>query len=56
MKDACAYLGVSRQTVLTWIKDKQLPAAKAGKFWRFKQEDIDMWMRKKYTDAKEETE
>lgn len=56
MKDACEYLGVSRQTVLTWIKDKRLPAAKAGKFWRFKQADIDEWMRTKYTDGKEQLE
>ena len=50
MNEVCEYLGVSRQTILIWIKEKHLPAAKAGKFWRFKQVDIDEWMRQNNTD------
>ena len=53
IKDICEYLGASRQSVLIWIKTKNLPAAKMGKFWRFKQADVDEWMRKNYMGQKE---
>lgn len=45
LKEACGYLGVTRQTVLNWISSKGLPAAKVGKLWKFKVEEIDEWVR-----------
>ncbi len=45
LKEACKYLGVTRQTVLNWIEKKELPAAKVGKLWKFKTDEIDKWVR-----------
>jgi excisionase family DNA binding protein len=41
LKEACKYLGVTRQTVLNWIEKKGLPSAKVGKLWKFKTDEID---------------
>ena len=45
LKEACKYLGVTRQTVLNWIDKKGLPSAKVGKLWKFKIDEIDEWVR-----------
>ena len=45
LKEACKYLGVTRQTVLNWIEKKGLPSAKVGKLWKFKTDEIDEWVR-----------
>lgn len=33
-KEMCAYLGVTRDTLLTWINDKDMPAHKVGRGWK----------------------
>lgn len=45
MKEVCDYLSVQRQTVLSWIAQKDFPAVKVGKFWRFKLSEIEDWIR-----------
>ena len=45
LKEACKYLGVTRQTVLNWIEKRGLPSAKVGKLWKFKADEIDEWVR-----------
>ena len=44
-KEICAYLGVSRDTLLTWIADKGLPAHKVGRNWKFKPSEVDDWVK-----------
>lgn len=39
------YLGVSRDTVYSWIADRSMPAHKVGRFWKFKIDQIDAWIR-----------
>lgn len=39
------YLGVSKDTVYAWILAKSLPGHKVGRFWKFKKEEIDQWVR-----------
>jgi excisionase family DNA binding protein len=39
------YLGISRDTVLTWIAEKDMPAHKIGRLWKFKISEIDAWVR-----------
>jgi excisionase family DNA binding protein len=39
------YLGVSRDTVYTWLSTKALPGHKVGRLWKFKREEIDDWVR-----------
>ena len=44
-KEICAYLGVSRDTLLTWIAEKELPAHKVGRNWKFKPSEVDEWVK-----------
>ena len=44
-KEVCAYLSISRQTLMVWIETRNFPAVKVGKFWRYRQDEIDRWMR-----------
>jgi excisionase family DNA binding protein len=39
------YLGVSKDTVYTWVTSKGMPGHKVGRFWKFKREDVDAWVR-----------
>ena len=39
------YLGVSKDTVYTWINAKGMPAHRVGRLWKFKREVVDEWVR-----------
>lgn len=39
------YLGVSKDTVYTWVNDKGMPGFKVGRFWKFERDDVDAWVR-----------
>ena len=39
------YFGVSKDTVYAWITKKGMPGYKVGRFWKFKREDVDAWVR-----------
>ncbi len=39
------YLGVSKDTVYSWLNSKGLPGHKVGRFWKFKKEEVDEWVR-----------
>ena len=45
LQEACDYLGVKRHTITRWIEQRNMPASKIGKLWRFKTSDIDEWVR-----------
>ena len=38
-------LGVSRETVLQWISNRNMPAHKVGRLWKFKISEVDKWIR-----------
>jgi len=44
-KEMCEYLGVSRDTLLTWINEKNMPASKVGRSWKFKTSEVDEWIK-----------
>jgi excisionase family DNA binding protein len=39
------YLGVTRDTVYKWISEKNMPAHKIGRLWKFKRDEVDAWVR-----------
>ena len=39
------YLDVSRETVLQWINNRNMPAHKVGRLWKFKISEVDEWIR-----------
>ena len=44
-KEVCEHLGVSRDTLLTWINEKGMPASKVGRNWKFKLSEVDAWVK-----------
>lgn len=57
MKEVCAYLHISRDTVMNWIKKGGMPAHQKGRLWRFDVNEVDEWMKNNdsgsISDAKE---
>ena len=45
LKEICEYLGVSRDTVIKWIDNKNMPAHKMGRQWKFKIDEVDNWIK-----------
>ena len=43
--EICTHLGVSRDTVYKWIDQKNLPAHRVGRLWKFKKAEVDDWVR-----------
>ncbi|WP_312798206.1 methylation-associated defense system helix-turn-helix domain-containing protein MAD1 [Tianweitania sp.] len=39
------YLAAAKATVYTWVTSKGMPGPKLGRFWKFKKEDVDVWVR-----------
>lgn len=39
------YLGVSNDTVYRWIDKQRMPAHRVGRFWKFKKDEVDDWVR-----------
>ena len=44
--DIAAHLGVTKDTVYTWIAEKAMPAHKVGRLWKFQASEIDEWVRR----------
>jgi excisionase family DNA binding protein len=43
--DISAHLGVTKDTVYSWIADKAMPAHKIGRLWKFQASEVDEWVR-----------
>ena len=47
VEEAALYLGIKPYTLRAWIKqeNKQLPAHRIGKLWKFKRSELDAWIK-----------
>lgn len=43
--EIAAYLGIKRDTVYKWIAEKQMPAHRMGRLWKFRKEEVDKWVK-----------
>ena len=43
--EIAAYLGVKRDTVYRWIAKRRMPTHRMGRFWKFRREEVDEWVR-----------
>lgn len=39
------HLGVTKDSVYTWIAKKDMPAHRVGRLWKFKVTEVDAWVR-----------
>jgi len=42
--EIAVYLGVSKDTVYTWITGRGMPAHRMGRLWKFKRNQVDEWV------------
>ncbi len=45
VEEIALYLGIKRDTVYKWLDQKNMPAHKVGRLWKFRKEEIDEWVR-----------
>ena len=45
LNEICEYLGVSSDTVYKWIENYAMPAHRMGRLWKFKKDDVDIWVK-----------
>jgi len=45
VEEIAHYLGISKDTVYTWINSKNMPAQKIGRLWKLKRDEVDEWIR-----------
>jgi len=50
--EIAAYLGIKRDTVYKWIGEKQMPAHRMGRLWKFRKEELDEWVKSGGADDK----
>jgi len=45
LEEIAQHLAVSQDTVHRWIRNREMPAHKVGRVWRFQISEIDQWVR-----------
>ncbi len=44
LREVAEYLQVKERTIYNWVQQGKIPSFKIGNGWRFKREDIDIWI------------
>ena len=45
LEETAEYLGVTKDTIRSWIKRTDIPAHKIGRLWKFKFSEVDDWVK-----------
>jgi excisionase family DNA binding protein len=45
VEEIAVYLGVSRDTIYSWVGKTGIPAHKVGRLWKFKLSEVDKWVK-----------
>jgi excisionase family DNA binding protein len=45
--ETCHYLKITPRTLYRYLQDRQMPAFKLGKEWRFVRSDLEQWIRRR---------
>ena len=45
VEEIATHLGIKRDTVYRWITEKQMPAHRMGRLWKFRKEEVDDWVK-----------
>jgi excisionase family DNA binding protein len=45
VEEIAEYLGVSKDTVYAWINKRHMPSHRIGRLWKFKSDEVDVWVR-----------
>jgi excisionase family DNA binding protein len=43
--EIAAYLGIKRDTIYKWIDEKSMPSHRVGRYWKFRKDEVDTWVR-----------
>ena len=44
--EVAKHLGVAKDSIYRWIENRDLPAHKIGRLWKFKLSEVDDWVRR----------
>ncbi|MEP6957281.1 MAG: helix-turn-helix domain-containing protein [Nitrospirota bacterium] len=44
-EETCRYLKITPRTLYRYLRNRQIPAFKLGKEWRFVRSDLEQWIR-----------
>lgn len=44
VKQVAAYLQINEATAYNWAQKGKIPGIKVGRIWRFRREDIEVWL------------
>ena len=44
VEEIADHLGISKDTVYTWIAKRCMPAHKIGRLWKFQKSEVDAWV------------
>ena len=44
-EETCRYLKITLRTLYRYLRNRQIPAFKLGKEWRFVRSDLEQWIR-----------
>ncbi len=50
--EIAAYLGIKRETLYKWLAEKDMPAHKLGRLWKFRKDEVDAWLRSGEADSR----